>query len=161
MTFQEDKPAKFIETNTDLVSVLGDRIITRYYLNDGFDKEVLNDIEGYENDPRLFCEGDTVMLVRRNGKLLVESCMFFDEVKPAIQRKNGDVEYWVNNQLHRDNGPALIENNGRRFRWYQNGKLHRENGPAMIASYTESYYLNGQYYEFQEWVKIIYQKLNP
>lgn len=38
--------------------------------------------------------------------------------------------YNQNNQLHRENGPAVVfEDNSRQ--WYLNGKLHRENGPAI------------------------------
>ena len=33
--------------------------------------------------------------------------------------------------LHRDDGPALIEPDGTQ-RWFQRGKLHREDGPAVV-----------------------------
>ena len=34
------------------------------------------------------------------------------------------------NQLHRDDGPAVVTTVGTRY-WYQNNLLHREDGPAI------------------------------
>lgn len=48
---------------------------------------------------------------------------------PAMICNNGDkIWYWMGKK-HRDNAPAVIMNNGNKF-WYQNGKKHREDGPA-------------------------------
>lgn len=43
--------------------------------------------------------------------------------------------------VHRDDGPAIIYNNGTK-KWYQYGKLHREDGPAA------EYYDGGKYWFF-------------
>jgi hypothetical protein len=37
--------------------------------------------------------------------------------------------YYVNGLLHREDGPAIIEDNGDKF-WMQNHMLHRLDGPA-------------------------------
>lgn len=52
--------------------------------------------------------------------------------------------YNSSNQLHREEGPAVILESGSRA-WYQNGKLHRLEGPA-ITWYTGEleYWQDGQ-----------------
>lgn len=41
-----------------------------------------------------------------------------------------DREEWrLHGQLHREDGPAVVRNNGDKL-WYRHGKLHREDGPA-------------------------------
>lgn len=53
--------------------------------------------------------------------------------------KNGwiiDCNIWrhyVNDKLHREDGPAAINEYGSKF-WLKNGKLHREDGPAIEYS---------------------------
>src|SRR5579864_8066845 len=44
-------------------------------------------------------------------------------------------------KLHRENGPAIIDNIGNEC-WYQHGKLHRKEGPAIILTdgYQAWYY---------------------
>ena len=39
--------------------------------------------------------------------------------------KNGNKFYYVNNKLHREDGPAIEYTNGGK-EWYINGKRHRE-----------------------------------
>ena len=50
---------------------------------------------------------------------------------PAIERTNGDKEWYLNGVRHREDGPAVENANGMKM-WYLNGKLHREDGPATI-----------------------------
>lgn len=45
--------------------------------------------------------------------------------------EHGAIIYTLDGQLHREDGPALIEPDGTRV-WFQNGKQHREDGPALI-----------------------------
>jgi hypothetical protein len=53
---------------------------------------------------------------------------------PAIERANGDREFWVNGERHRDGGlPAVERGNGDREFWV-NGKKHRWWGPALVWS---------------------------
>ena len=53
---------------------------------------------------------------------------------------NGD----INGVFHRDGGrPAIVRENGSQ-EWWVNGQLHRENGPAVeLADGQKQYYLNG------------------
>ena len=38
---------------------------------------------------------------------------------------------YKNGELHRDDGPAIINKNGDLL-WYQNGQYHRDDGPAIM-----------------------------
>ena len=38
-----------------------------------------------------------------------------------------------NDQLHREDGPAIIYNSGTK-KWFQHGLCHREDGPAVVTS---------------------------
>ena len=62
---------------------------------------------------------------------------------PAVRLTNG-TEYWyLNGRRHRTDGPALIYADGTQ-EWYGNGQLHRTNGPAVIyADGTQEWYVNG------------------
>lgn len=55
--------------------------------------------------------------------------------------KSGRKEWYQDDILHRDDGPAVEFASGRR-EWYQYGELHREDGPAVIDSMSRRYYLH-------------------
>jgi hypothetical protein len=70
---------------------------------------------------------------------------------PAVIWADGDQEWYLNGQLHRTDGPAVIYASGAQF-WYLNGQKHRTDGPAVIsASGTRCWYLNGQSYTKAKW----------
>ena len=49
---------------------------------------------------------------------------------PAMERTDGS-KFWYKNRLyHREDGPAREYADGDKY-WYKNGKLHREYGPAI------------------------------
>jgi len=54
----------------------------------------------------------------------------------------GTKRWWVNGQLHRIDGPAVISSAGAKY-WYLNGIPHREDGPAVEWSdgVVDWYYL--------------------
>ena len=57
---------------------------------------------------------------------------------------NGDQEWWVNDQLHRPDGPAVISAYGPQA-WYVNGQRHRLDGPAVIwANGDQERWVNDQ-----------------
>lgn len=57
---------------------------------------------------------------------------------------NGDKYWYLNGELHREDGPAIEYADGTKF-WYLHGGLHREDGPALESAYgTKSWYLNGK-----------------
>jgi hypothetical protein len=64
---------------------------------------------------------------------------------PAVIYSDGSQEWWVNGFRHRADGPAREYSTGRK-EWYLNGKLHREDGPASIeASGTRLWYFEHHY----------------
>ena len=49
---------------------------------------------------------------------------------PAVEKVNGDKEWYINGKRHRLDGPAVEWSNGDKA-WYVNNKLHRLDGPAV------------------------------
>jgi hypothetical protein len=62
---------------------------------------------------------------------------------PAVESANGTKEWYINGLRHREDGPAYEEINGSKG-WYINGKRHRLDGPAFInANGDKEYWQNG------------------
>ncbi len=75
-----------------------------------------------------------------------------------IEYPNGDKHWLKNNQLHREDGPAIEYANGSKL-WIKNGRLHRENGPAFENARGEKFwYLNDEKLTEQEFNKILAKK---
>lgn len=77
-----------------------------------------------------------------------EVCYFKDgklhrENGPAITHLNGSYKWCLNGEKHRINGPAVyVKGVGKE--WWVNGDLHRENGPAVeCTDGTKYWYVNG------------------
>ena len=63
---------------------------------------------------------------------------------PAVEWADGSKFWWLNGKLHREDGPAKEWANGDKY-WYLNDKLHREDGPAIeCANGDKCWYLNGE-----------------
>ena len=63
---------------------------------------------------------------------------------PAIEFADGTKDWWLNGYRHREDGPSLEDADGTKA-WYLNDKLHREDGPAIEdADGTKEWYLNGK-----------------
>ena len=57
---------------------------------------------------------------------------------------NGNKQWYLNDKLHREDGPAVEFANGGK-EWHLNGKCHREGGPACVhANGDKSWWLDGQ-----------------
>ena len=57
---------------------------------------------------------------------------------------DGTKEWYLNGELHREDGPAIELSNGTK-EWYLNGKRHREDGPAIEwPDGTKQWYINGK-----------------
>jgi hypothetical protein len=63
--------------------------------------------------------------------------------------------YYLNNKLHREDGPAIEYANGNKS-YYLNDLLHREDGPAIddLVGF-KSYCLEGRHYYEQDYYKEI------
>ena len=59
---------------------------------------------------------------------------------------SGTVEWYLNGERHREDGPAVEYSNGNKY-WYLNGKRHREDGPAIErGDGSKDWCLNGWFY---------------
>ena len=68
----------------------------------------------------------------------------FDDGREFIQISDGTKKWYLNGNLHREDGPALEYPHGTK-KWYLNGKYHREDGPALEhANGRKEWYLNGK-----------------
>ena len=64
---------------------------------------------------------------------------------------NGSKAWYLNDQLHRTDGPAYERADGTKA-WYLNGQLHRTDGPAIEgADGSKLWYLNGEYLTETAW----------
>ena len=64
---------------------------------------------------------------------------------PAVEWADGSKFWYLNDQLHREDGPAIEWADGGKF-WWLNGQLHRTDGPAVVAvaDGNKEWWLNGQ-----------------
>ena len=63
---------------------------------------------------------------------------------PAVECANGSKFWYLNGKIHREDGPAIEYASGAKY-WVLNGKPHREDGPAVeYASGAKFWYLNGK-----------------
>jgi len=67
--------------------------------------------------------------------------------KPILKINiRGDRFWWLNDKLHREDGPAIESASGYK-EWCLNGKLHRRDGPAMeYANGHNRWFIEGTEY---------------
>ena len=71
---------------------------------------------------------------------------------PAVVRVDGTLEWYQNGRLHRADGPAIVYADDTLV-WYQNGCLHRADGPAIVyADDTCEWWINGTPYTEQDYL---------
>lgn len=78
-------------------------------------------------------------------------------MKNGLYKDNfGNVFYYKNNKLHRENGPAVFHvKTGDYFYFYDN-VLHRIDGPAVIYGHgKKEWYLNGKKYSTKDFKRIV------
>jgi hypothetical protein len=64
--------------------------------------------------------------------------------------EKGNKQWFLNGNLHREDGPACEWANGDK-QWWLNGKRHREDGPAIeLANGRKAWCLNGKRYNTNE-----------
>ena len=64
---------------------------------------------------------------------------------PACEYVTGDKQWYINGKRHRDDGPAIECANGSK-QWFINGQLHREDGPAVeYADGGKEWFINDRY----------------
>jgi len=66
------------------------------------------------------------------------------EYTVKVFEEAGIKHWYLNGELHREDGPAVEWANGFKA-WYRNGELHREDGPAAEWATGDKYWwLNGK-----------------
>jgi hypothetical protein len=77
--------------------------------------------------------------------------------KPELIIDYYGTKWWrLNGYLHREDGPAVENNNGYKA-WYINGEKHRVDGPAVeFHDGRKAWYLNDKYFiNKEEWFKAL------
>ena len=65
-------------------------------------------------------------------------------IEYQVKVYNDRVEWYLNNKLHREDGPAIEYSDGSKV-WYKDGLRHREGGPAMeYADGSKAWYKEGR-----------------
>ena len=75
-------------------------------------------------------ETDTVLKITRDKAEWYRNDWLHREDGPAIEMSDGTREWYKNVTLHREDGPAIERSHGNRD-WWLNGERHREDGPAI------------------------------
>ena len=72
---------------------------------------------------------------------------------PAVELADGSRAWYLNGKFHREDGPAIEYPDGSKY-WYLNDEFHREDGPAVErADGSRAWYLNGVEYTEEEFNK--------
>ena len=67
--------------------------------------------------------------------------------------EEGNIYYYKNGKLHREDGPAIEYEDGDCY-WFKDGMLHREDGPAVIYEDGDKwYYINDEMLSEQKFVE--------
>jgi hypothetical protein len=75
----------------------------------------------------------------------------------CVVHPNGSRRWYLNDKLHREDGPAIEYSNGDKH-WFLNDKLHREEGPAIeYLDGDKDWFLNGELYSPQQYATQVVQ----
>lgn len=95
-----------------------------------YEHRVLRDQMTWESDHRV---------------LYLRNCKRHCSHAPAMQWACGDVVWYWNGQIHRDDGPAVIRSADQTQEWWQHARKHREGGPAVVVpDCCEEWWHNGK-----------------
>ena len=76
----------------------------------------------------------------------------------VIVYKNGNKSWYLNGELHREDGPAVEFASGDKY-WYKEGQCHRIDGPAIeYADGDKRWYLDNKNYTEAEFNKEMAKK---
>jgi len=68
--------------------------------------------------------------------------------------EDGAKEWYRDNQLHREDGPAIELADGTKA-WYYEDELHRADGPAIeYPDGNKRWYYNGKEYSLSQWITL-------
>jgi len=101
-------------------------------------------------------------MVKRNGLIVdnngTKSWYMNDKLHrvdgPAVEYASGTKEWRIDGKRHRADGPAIEYWDGSK-QWYMNGVLHRVDGPAIeLSDGTKAWYYNDKQYTFSHWIAL-------
>lgn len=72
--------------------------------------------------------------------------------KYNIYQDGDSTLYYRYGHLHREEGPAYIDNTTKHKIYYRYGKKHRNDGPAEMIGDEHDFYLGGIRYDFPTWL---------
>ena len=99
-------------------------------------------IKKYMN--KKFINGNISIEIESNLIAIYKNDELHRDNGPAVVYKDGTEEWYKDGKRHRDDGPAVIDTDGYQV-WYKNGKRHRDDGPAVIVSDgSKVWYKNGK-----------------
>jgi hypothetical protein len=88
------------------------------------------------------------LIINDKGYTMAES----DMQSVIIVNNYGDKIWYLNDLLHREDGPAVEHVNGAK-EWYLHGQLHRTDGPAIeCADDYNEWWLNGNWLTLDNWL---------
>lgn len=80
-------------------------------------------------------------------------------MKSVMIQYTGCKCWWLNERLHREDGPAIEYADGSKW-WYINGQLHRTDGPALDDGNFKLWYYQGtkidckSQFEFERYLRL-------
>jgi hypothetical protein len=75
-----------------------------------------------------------IIIIQTESKQIMKNGLIIDN--------SGTKRYYLNDSLHRENGPAIEYSDGTKF-WFLHGKRHRKDGPAVEwTDGNKSYWIN-------------------
>ena len=76
-----------------------------------------------------------------------------EEILNGPHHSNGSTRWYLNDYLHRTDGPAVEYDNGSKL-WYLHGERHRTDGPAgEYADGDLHWWFQGNCVSFEGWLK--------
>lgn len=95
----------------------------------------------------------TVDVLANGNKLWYLNGELHREDGPAVECADEYREWWLNNKLHRADGPAVERADGTKV-WYLDGQRHRADGPAVeFANGYKEWWLSGKRHREDEFLK--------
>jgi hypothetical protein len=93
-------------------------------------------------------------------ELYMENAVAQNEQPQMKVNKYGTKLWYLRDELHRINGPAVEWTDGNK-QWRLHGKLHREDGPANEYANGKEWWLHGKHYDdVKQWAQAVLKLRN-
>jgi hypothetical protein len=120
-------------------------------------KKVVNDlgVTEYYEDGVLHRDGGPAIIHPDGTQIwMCRGTLHRDGDEPAITRPNGAKHYYKHGERHRNGSPAVMEHF--KTEWWANDKLHRDDGPAVIffGEGPDQWWVNGHQIDLRQLSKL-------